>query len=444
MHIVVIGGNAAGMSAAAKLRRGLSQDDRITVFEQSGETSYGACGLPYYISGLNTEADRLRIRKPEAFIRSGIDVRLFHQVTRIDPGTRTVHAQDLKTGALIAETYDKLIIATGSTPVRPDLPGIGLGSIFTLKTIEEAENIRQAALAATVEHIVIMGAGYIGLELAESFALLQKKVRIIEMAERPMLVMDPEFSIRIAETLAAHQVELLTQERVVAFEGQGQVAQVVTDQGRYPADLVVVSVGTRPNTAFLQDLGLERLGNGAIVVDEQMRTSIPDIYAAGDCATIQNKLTHLPVYLPLGTNANKQGKILAEILLGQDKKLAGVLGTSMCRVLDLELARTGLNEAEAAQAGLNCSFVIAEAPNKPPYYPDNSKLLIKLFYETDSHVMLGAQICGREGAALRIATCATAIDAQMTVEQFAVADLGYAPPFTYVWDPVQIVAGLVR
>ena len=443
MKIVIIGGDAAGMSAASKVRRSLPQA-QVVVFERTGETSYGACGLPYYIGGVNDDADRIRIRKPEAFRKSGVDLRTFHEAVAVDASAKTVTARNLLTGEQVTESYDELVVASGASPILPPVEGREKEGVFTLKTIADAEAIRAWAEQGAVEDVVIVGAGYIGLELAESFVRLGKRVNMIEMAPRPMMVMDEDFAPLITDALQRHGVTLRTSETVKAVTGDERAAGVVTDKGEYPAQLVVLSVGVRPNTAFLRETGAATLPNGAVVVDEQMRSSVPHIYAAGDCATVTNKVTGKPVYLPLGTNANKQGKVLGEVLCGQDARLEGVLGTSMCRVVDLEVARTGLNEKEAADAGIPVQVVKTTAHTKPPYYPGGCELTIKLFCHKETKALLGVQLAGLEGAASRIGMCALAIDASVTCPQLAMADLGYAPPFNYVWDPVQLAAGMVK
>lgn len=443
MKIVILGGDAAGMSAASKIRRCLP-DARVTVFERTRETSYGACGLPYYIGGLNDDADKIRIRKPEAFLKGGIDLRLAHEAVAVDPAAKTVTARSTETEETVTEPYDELVIATGASPILPPVEGRDKKGVFTLKSIADAQAIRGWAERSGVSDVMIVGAGYIGLELAESFVRLNKRVTLIEMAPRPMMVMDEDFAPLITDALERHGVVLRTSETVKALTGGEAVTGVVTDRGEYPAQLVILCVGVRPNTAFLRDTGVELLPNGAVLVDDQMRSSAPHIYAAGDCATITNKVTGKPVYLPLGTNANKQGKVLGEVLCGQNSRLSGVLGTSMCRVVDLEVARTGINEKEAREAGIPLQVVSATAHTRPPYYPGGCELTVKLFFHADTKALLGAQLAGLEGAAGRIGLCALAIDAGVTAPQLSMADLGYAPPFNYVWDPVQLAAGMVK
>lgn len=442
--VVIIGGDAAGMSAASKLRRA-KPETQITVYEQTGETSYGTCGFPYFISGANDVADKMRIRRPNEFIKSGIDVKTFHKVTKVDSARKEVTVVNLETGAEKIDAYDKLVVASGAYPIMPPFFGRDLKGIYTLKTIQDAERICAHAVADGTKNVVIVGAGYIGLELAESFWKRKLSVRIIEEAAEPMRIMDREFTARICDTLKRHNVHLHLSEIVHGFQGDGHVNAVVTNKGEYPADLVVICVGARPCTAFLADTDVQLSSNGAVVVDHKMQTSNPDVYAAGDCALIRNKLTGKNVYLPFGTNANKQGKILGEILGGTDTYLEGVLGTSMCRIIDLELARTGLNMEDAQAAGIPCAFVITDASHTPPYYPETyCQVTVKLFYHPNTHVILGVQMAGEHGAATRIGACALAIDCKMTCEALALADMGYTPPFTYLWDPIQVAASMVK
>ena len=358
MKTLIIGGDAAGMSVASKLRRA-DPAAQVTVFERTLETSYGACGLPYYIGGVNNDADKIRIRKPDAFRASGIDLRLLQEVVHVDVAARTVTAVNLANGEQVTETYDDLVVASGASPVKPPIEGIGLSGVHTLKSIADAEKIRSEAEQPSVRDVVIVGAGYIGLELAESFVRLGKRVTILEMATRPMLVMDEDFTDLILDALARNGVCLKTSECVQAIRGENAAASVVTDHGEYPAQMVILSVGVRPNTGFLKDTGVALLKNGAVVVDDQMRSSVPHIYAAGDCATIRNLVTGKQVFLPLGTNANKQGKVLGEVLTGKNTYLDGVLGTSMCRIIDLEVARTGINEREAQEAGIPIKMMLS-------------------------------------------------------------------------------------
>lgn len=437
MKLLVIGGNPAGMSAASRVKR-RDPSWEVTVLEATREVSYGACGLPYYVSGLNNDLDLIRLRKAPEFEAQGIRVRLGCRVTKVDLAQKTVYAYD-EQGQELVEQYDKLMIASGSSPKRPPIPGIEQKNIFVLKTLDHAQKLREA-LEKSRGHVVIIGGGAIGLEIAES-CLLQKaaSVRVIEALDQVMNGFDEEFAGEMLEELRRQGVAVDLSERVQSFEGtDGSVSAVVTDKGRYPADLVVLSIGVSPNTQFVD--GIEKLGNGAIVTDTAMRTSVADVYAAGDCASVWHKLLQKPMYIALGTNANKQGRLAGDSILGRPACFDRALGTSMLRFMNLEVARTGLTEREAAAAGMQVKTCTVTTRSHARYYPDPAELTVKLCYRADDHVLLGAQVMGRKEAAIRIDVFAVAVDQGMTTEELGFVDLGYAPPFAAVWDAVQVAA----
>lgn len=437
MKLLVIGGNAAGMSAASRVKR---KDSRweVTVLEQSYEVSYGACGLPYYIGGFNDNIELIRIRDAETFRASGIDLKLGVIATDIDYAAKKVHCKSVD-GTSFEEAYDKLLIASGSSPKIPPIPGIHKKGIMPLKTLEEAENIKQA-LMKKPEQVVIIGGGYIGLELAEA-CIHQgvKSIHIIEAMDRLLNVFDPEFSAVAREELEKHGVQVHTGERVQSFEGQDTIERVVTDCGSYPADLVLLSIGIDPNTRFTGE-ALEKLRNGVIITNPAMETSVPDVYAAGDCATVWHKLLDKPMSIALGTNANKQGRLAGDSILGKKVCFKRALGTSMLRCVGVEFAKTGLGEVECTMNNIPFKTTTVQSRSHARYYPDPATLTIKICYKPDDHVILGAQIMGAKEAACRIDTFACAIDQQMTTEELGFLDLGYAPPFASVWDAIQIAA----
>lgn len=437
MKFLVIGGNAAGMSAASRVKR-KSPDTEVVVLEQTREVSYGACGLPYYVAGLNNNIDLIRIRSAAQFEASGIAVRLGCDVTGVDFTAKTV-AYTNESGECCTETYDKLLIATGSSPKIPPIPGIRQKNIFPLKTLVHAEQLKQA-LANGPKSVVIVGGGYIGLELAEA-CILQKvpEIHIVEALDRLLNVFDPEYSDAVRTELEKHGVQIHTGERVMSFEGNGTVTAVTTDKGSYAADAVILSIGISPNTRFLGD-EIEKLGNGAIVTDPSMRTSVPDVYAAGDCATVWSKLLDKPVYIALGTNANKQGRLVGDVVLGKHAEFKRALGTSMLRVMGMEFAKTGLGEQECIANGIAYKTTTVQNRSHARYYPDPVMLTIKLTYRPSDKVLLGAQIMGAKEAATRIDVFACAVDQEMTTEELGFLDMGYAPPFAGVWDAVAIAA----
>lgn len=444
MKVIIAGGVAAGMSAASKLKRECPEAD-VVVYERGGETSYGACGLPYYVSGVNEDEELLRIRKKEAFLKAGIGLKLYHEVFRIDPGRRMAMVRDLETGETWEERYDFFVAATGASAIIPPVENVDLENIFTLKTIADANRIR-AALKDDVKHVVIVGGGYIGMELAEAFLERKLHVRVIERMDGLLGNFDPEFGREVLEYLSEEGVCVHLNEEVVRFEGSsghGPVTGVVTDRGTYDADLVILSVGVRPNTEFLRDTGIRRLPNGAIRTDQCMRSSLPRVYAGGDCASVRHLVLGKDVYLPLGTNANKQGRFIGENILGRNHGFYAV-GTAMIKIGDLELGRTGVTEQEAAAHGLLHRSVTVTGKDHAPYYPGGEDIKIKLVYEPGTGVILGAQLIGRQGTALRTDIFAVAVTKAMTVRELGETDLGYAPPYAMPWDIVQVACNAAK
>lgn len=443
MKIVIIGGVAAGMSAAAKARR-MSKDAEIIVIEKGREVSYGACGLPYYVSGVNEELNLMRMRTAAEFCRSGIEIRLQHEAIQVIPNDKKVILRENVTGRQYEEMYDKLLIAAGANPIIPNIKGAEKQNVFTLRTLEDGVAMREIMKQPNIRNIIIVGGGYIGMELVETAVTLKKQVRVVEAAESVMSNFDKEITDFIEQGVRKSDVILHTGEIVKEIIGDSSVREVVTDKGQYEADAVILAVGVRPNTRFMEDAQIARLPNGAIIVDEEMRTNIEHIYAAGDCATVRHRLLQEQTYIPLGTNANKQGRIAGENMFGAHKKLMGVLGTAMAKILDLEVAKTGLTEKEAQRHGIPYDVVSVITPNHAPYYPNPTPIKIKLVYHSETKVVLGAQLAGYEGVALRANVFAACIHAGMTAEEIGGIDFGYAPPFSMPWDAVHVAANAVK
>lgn len=440
MKIVVIGGVAAGMSAASKIIRAV-KGSQVIVLEKTNEVSYGACGLPYYISDVNEHEDLLRIRKADEFRSTGIDVRLRNEVVSIDFDNKKVQVRDIENNKEYSEDYDKLIIGSGASPILPNLEGKDLENVFVLKTIEDSNKIKDASKG--LKNVIIIGAGYIGMELVETFKYMNMNVRVIEMADRILPAFDEEITNVIHNHLVEENVDIHVSERVMKLVGEnGKVTGVVTDKAEYPADLVIVSVGVRPNTSFVGDK-LETLPNGAIVVNKNMETSIKDVYAAGDCASVYHKVLKKNAYLPLGTNANKQGKLIAELISGNEIDFKGVLGTAMAKIMDLEVGCTGISERQAIAENIEYKTVFITGPSHAPYYPNPTDIGVKLIYDKNKKI-LGAQLVGEQGVALRTDVLATIIWNEMTTDEVAYLDLGYAPPFASVWDVIQIAASAAK
>lgn len=441
MKLLVIGGNPAGMSAASRVKR-RSPDTEVVVLEKTHEVSYGACGLPYYVAGLNDDIDLIRIRKIPEFEENGIHVRAGVEAVGVDFEAKTVTCR-CEDGQICEESYDKLVIATGSSPKIPPIPGIHKQGIMTLKTLQDAQDIKSAMLAGA-RNVVIIGGGYIGLEIAEA-CILQKvpEIHVVEALDRLLNVFDPEFSEAVKHELKKEGVHVHTGERVMSFEGGEKVEKIITDKGEYSADLVILSIGIGPNTSFLPDT-IEKFPNGAIVTDEAMKTSVPDVWAAGDCATIWHKQLDKPMFIALGTNANKQGRLAGDSILGKKVSFKRALGTSMLRIMGLELAKTGLGENDLKMNGIAYKAQTVQTRSHARYYPDPAVLTIKLCYDPETHILLGAQIMGKKEAAIRIDTFAVAVDQGMTTEELGFVDLGYAPPFAGVWDAVHIASNAAK
>ena len=438
MNIVIIGGNAAGMSAASRIRR-RAPEHEVIVLESTNEVSFGACGMPYYVAGLNPDINLMRIRPVEKFREQGIDVRLGHTVTAVDRDAKTVSGVN-ENGKFTVQ-YDRLAVCSGSSAIVPPIEGKDLAGVFTLKNLSDAAALK-AALGED-RRVVIVGGGYIGLELAEACLLRNvKSLTVVEAAPKLLTTFDDEFGDAAAEELRKHGAEVRLGERVAGFQGKGgKLTAVETDGGIYDCDVAVLAVGVRPNTAFVD---VEKLGNGALITDRSLRTGDPDIFAAGDCATAWHRLLKSPVYLPLGTHANKQGRLLGDAILGQEVCLDRALGTSMLRLAGLEFACTGISEKIARDKGIPYKTKTVAARSHARYFPDPAEITVKLVYSPDTHVILGAQMMGAKETALRIDIFALAVDRAMTTEELGFADLGYAPPFASVWDAVQIAANAAK
>ncbi|WP_423409022.1 CoA-disulfide reductase [Heyndrickxia sp. MSNUG] len=443
MKILIIGGDAAGMSAAMQMVRN-SSGHEITVLEKGGVYSYGQCGLPYVISGKIESADRLIARTPSTFKEKyGIDARVFHEVQKVDAENKMVSGINHSNGEMFSLPYDRLLIATGVSSVIPKWEGVTLPGIFSLKTIPDAKAIMDY-LERDIHNVTVIGGGYIGLEMAESFAELGKKVTIIERNEQLAKIFDTDMAELIHEEAVRQNIVLKMGESVEAFGGSDNVESVKTDKGEYETDLVLVAVGVKPNTSFLEGTGIKTIGNGAIQVNAYMQTSIEDIYAAGDCATQYHRVKEKDDHVPLGTHANKQGQIAGLNMVDVHKTFKGIVGTSIIKFFNLTLGRTALSEKEANSLNIPCGAVTITATDIAGYYPDDKKMKLKLVYHKETHKVLGGQIIGENGVDKRIDVLATAIFHSMTTDELLDLDLAYAPPYNGVWDPIQQAARRVE
>ncbi|ASN59387.1 CoA-disulfide reductase [Latilactobacillus curvatus] len=444
MRTIIIGATAAGTSAAAKAKR-TNPDLDITLYEKRDYVSFGACGLPYFVGEHFEDPNQMIARTPEKFAQQGIDVQLEHEVLSVDFDEHTIVVRDLKTNQDRTEFYDQLMLATGATAVMPPIKNVDLKNVYHLRTMADGQALRELGQDPKVQSVTVIGAGFIGLEIAEEFHQLGKQVRVIQLEDRILpLAFDPELTDMFADDLRDNGIELHLSEAVQALEGTDQVTGIVTDKGQYATDLVIVAAGIRPNTQFITDDRLKKLPNGAIIVDQAGRTSIENVYAAGDNATVINSVTNQPMYSALATGANKLGRIVGTNLGGQAAQLPGMLNSAGVKLIMLEAGRTGLTEKEATEAGIDFSTVLIHDKNQTNYYPGQSDLTIKLIYTKAEHILIGGQVVGQKDAVLRVDVLATAIQAKMTTEQLGLLDLVYAPPFARTWDALNVAGNVAH
>jgi CoA-dependent NAD(P)H sulfur oxidoreductase len=448
-RLIVIGGVAAGMSAASAARRA-KPDMEIIIFEKGPFISYGACSLPYYLSKDIQDYHQLIAISPEAARdERGLDVRSGCAVSSIDVRRKEVQVYTVESGVKEVHLYDKLVLAMGAVSIRPPMPGIDLRNVFTLRTLEDGIAIRdfidrghgQRGEEAQLPRVVIIGGGYIGLELCESFRKRGLDVTVVEKMDRVLGTMDTSITAIVEDKVRMEGVKLFKETSVLGFSGrEGAVTAVETDKGQFPAELVIVSVGVAPNTQIAKEAGVALGIKGAISVNEFMETNAPDIFAAGDCAEAVLTVTGKKTYIPLGTTANKQGRIAGENAAGGSSTFDGVVGTAQTKVFDLEVARTGLSQQEAEREGLDCFSSTIRGWSRSKAYPAGKPLFITYSIEKGTGRLLGAQMVGQEGVALRIDTLAACLYGKMTIMDVARLDLGYAPPFATVWDPILLAA----
>lgn len=442
-RLVVIGGDAAGMSAASQARRRRRSDDlEIVAFERGRYTSYSACGIPYWVAGDVDSPERLVVRDPDTFRQKyEIDARLNTEVVGLDLDTRHVVTRDVVTGMTSKHGFDQVVVATGAVPARPPLPGVESRGILGVQTLDDGARM-QALLHDGPRRAVVVGGGYIGLEMAEALCRRGLEVVVVEMADEPMSTLDPDMGRLVREAMVERGIEVRTGEPVEAFDTRdGQVSAVVTRRSTLPADLVVLGLGVRPNTAVAADAGLPLGDAGGLCTDLRMRVTGADgVWAAGDCVESLDLVSGRRVHVALGTHANKQGRVAGINIGGGYATFPGVVRTAMSKVCDLEIGRTGLLEREAADVGFETVAATVEATTKAGYFPGTGPMTIKMIAEQRTGRLLGAQIVGQAGSAKRIDAVAVALWNQMTVEEITGLDLAYAPPFSPTWDPVLVAA----
>ncbi|OAR22716.1 flavoprotein oxidoreductase [Streptomyces sp. ERV7] len=443
-RLVVIGGDAAGMSAASQARRMKGPDDlEIVVFERGHFTSYSACGIPYWVGGDVEGRDELIARTPEEHRERGIDLRMRTEVLEIDTAGHRVRARDLESGEESWTVYDKLVVATGARPVRPELPGIDAPGVHGVQTLDDGQALLDTLTSTSGRRAVIVGAGYIGVEMAEALLHRDYEVTVVTRGEEPMSTLDPDMGRLVHEAMDKMGITTVTGAEVteILTGEDGKVRAVATADAEYPADVVVLGIGVEPRTELARAAGLPLGEHGGLLTDLAMRVrGRDDIWAGGDCVEVLDLVSGRERHIALGTHANKHGQIIGSGVGGGYGTFPGVVGTAVSKVCDLEIARTGLREREAREAGLQFVTATIKSTNSAGYYPGAALMTVKMLAERRTGRLLGVQIVGREGAAKRVDIAAVALTAGMTVEQVVTLDLGYAPPFSPVWDPVLVAA----
>ncbi len=440
-RLVVIGGDAAGMSAASQARRRRSSEDlQIIALERSSYVSYSACGEPYYVAGYVDPLQRLVVRTPQQFQARDIEVRIRHEATEIDLDKRRVTARDIEEGNTYQLDFDQLMMATGASAIRPPIDGIHLRGVSELRTLDDAARLRRRA-DAQKGSVVVIGGGYIGLETAEAFH--HRGFPVVVLTSGPAVLdrtLDPDLGRKAVEAMENMGIRVITGTRVKCINGTTRVESVGCDDETLPADLVVLGLGSRPETALALGAGIPVGETGAIAVDRRQRTEIDGVWSAGDCSEALHRVTGRPVNYHLGTIANKTGRVAGINIGGEQAEFPGVLGTAITKVCDLEISSTGLTSAAAQQAGYRIVIGDAQGATAAGYWPTAAPMSIRVIAEATTNRILGAQIVGGPGAGKKIDVFATAIWNGMTAHDLAWTDLAYAPPFSGVWDLIHIAA----
>jgi NADPH-dependent 2,4-dienoyl-CoA reductase/sulfur reductase-like enzyme len=440
-RVVVVGADAAGMSAASQAKR-VDDSLEIVALERGTHTSYSACGIPYWVGGVVPDADALVARTPKQHRANGIDLRLRSEAMALDLDRREVEVRDHAGASTYRLGFDHLVLATGARPRQPDVPGVDAQGIHGVQTLDDGERLLES-LEREPRRAVVVGGGYIGIEMAEAMFLRGLDVTVLTRSAEPMATLDPDMGSQVHRAMEAVGIDVRTRVRLDGFETDedGRVTAVVTDAGSFQADLVVLGTGVAPETTLAREAGLLLGRWGGLVTDLQMRVFDADgVWAAGDCVESIDLVSGNRVHVALGTHANKQGRVLGTNLGGGYATFPGVVGTAVSKVCELEIARTGLREADCDAVGYRWLAVTVDSTTRAGYYPEAAPITVKLVVEQRTGRLLGGQIVGREGAAKRVDILAVALWNRMTVEEIAMLDLGYAPPFSPVWDPVLIAA----
>ena len=442
MKVVIIGGVAGGAGAAARLRR-LDETAEILLLERGPYISYANCGLPYYIGGEIQQKSALTVQTPEGMSRRfGIDVRVNHEAVAIDTAKKTVTIQG--PDGTVEESYDKLLLSPGAEPLRPPIPGLDDPRVFTLRTVPDTLKIKEYLDTHHPNTAAIVGGGYIGVEMAENLTRAGVKVTVIQLTDHVIAPLDYDMACDVHHYLEQQGVELLLNNGVKGISPSEDGLHLELEKGNLSADMVLLSVGVRPDTALAKAAGLALNDRGAILVDEHMRTSAPDVYAVGDAVEIQNFVTKQPGYIPLAGPAAKQARVAADHMCGLPSAYKGTQGSAVLKIFDMTVATTGLNESDAQKAGLAYEKIYAFGPSHAAYYPGATNQCVKVLFAPDTGRLLGAQIVGFQGVDKRCDVLATAIRAGLTAADLTELELCYAPPFSSSKDPVNIAGFMIE
>ena len=444
MKVVIVGGVAGGATAAARIRR-LDEQADIIVFERSGYISYANCGLPYYIGGVIEDPEDLTLQTPESFYRRfRIHMKVRHEVIAIHPERKTVSVKNLETGEVFEESYDKLLLSPGAKPVWPNLPGMDSDKLFTLRTVEDTFRIKEFVVKEKPKSAVMVGGGFIGLEVAENLRELGMEVTIVQRPKQLMNPFDADMASFIHSEVRKHGVKLALGQSVEGFaEADGGVNVLLKDSAPLHADMVVLAIGVTPESSLAKDAGLALGMKGSILVNDRMETSVPDIYAVGDAVQVKHYVTGEDALIALAGPANKQGRIAADNICGGDSRYLGSQGSSVIKIFDMTAATTGINETNARKSGLDVDTVILSPMSHAGYYPGGKVMTMKVVFEKETYRLLGAQIVGYEGVDKRIDVLATAIHAGLKATELKDLDLAYAPPYSSAKDPVNMAGFMV-
>ncbi|MCG8607326.1 FAD-dependent oxidoreductase [bacterium] len=447
-RLVVVGGCAAGMSAAIKAKR-MKPNLEVLALEKTAHVSYSACGIPYYVADLVRDAAELVTITPDQFRRNRrIEVLTHHEVVEINPVKKQVVAVDLTNEGEQTFHYDRLVIAVGGCPQKLELPGVNASNVFTIQTLQDGINLKNYIDRRRPKRVVIIGGGYIAMEMAEACKARSLQVIVLERAWHILPDFEPSIAEMVTAELKRNDVTIIAEGQAADFEvdSSGEVQAITLQNGgpKVETDLVLVSIGLKPNTKLAR-MARVRLGKtGAVSVDWKMETNVANVYAAGDCVEVKNLVTGQSDYVPLGPTANKQGRVAGENIGGGTATFRGIVGTSVFKTFDLAVARTGLSSLQAAQAGFTVGTASIQASPKADYFAGVNPICVTIIFDKRSGRLLGAQMAGQEGVSKRIDIFATALGNKMTLDEMSHLDLSYAPPFAPVWDPVLVAVNVAR